>query len=78
MPGVLEGDLLALFPVSWIAEINDTCFGAKPLLIEHGGNAHFELVGEMDHRFAKYLSDHAVMLTHEQWLAGQQSDIDKS
>jgi hypothetical protein len=71
VPGLLEGDVLALFPVAWVNEVNNKRFPDKPLLIEQTGGAHFELVGEIDHRFAKYLSDNSVILTQEQWRTAQ-------
>jgi hypothetical protein len=68
VPGLMTGDLLALFPVTWIQDVNSVRYPDKPLWIEHTDGAHFEIVGEVHHGFAKYLQENSEILTPEQWL----------
>ena len=76
IPFIMPGDLLAIFLVQWIENINNIRYPAKSLSIEHTHDAHFEIVGEMDHRFAKFLCDNSEIFSHEQWLTAQKNRSD--
>ncbi len=70
VPDLGEDDLLGLIPVTWVLDQELTY---NPLQLEHTPppDSHFEIVGEIDQRFAVTLRENVRVITHQEWLENQ-------
>jgi hypothetical protein len=72
VPHLRPDDVLALFPARFVLTV---AYTYNHLLIEVTHDAHADIVGEIDQRFAVFLRDRCTIIDPAKWLEARSNPL---